>query len=130
MPRSGTPPWRKRREPILDHLLHASVAQVSGVYHPETGHYGELVYTGIETRERATEIKRALFRAGKHTGHSVSAKVEKNGDEYQVRFKAIDKNKAKEYVLQRYGTDRSKWPYSPRRGDINYDAPAREDDDK
>lgn len=128
MPRSAAPPWRRRREPVLDHLLHASVAQVNGVHHPETGHYGELVYTGIENRERAVEIKRALFRAGKHTGHSVSAKVEKTGEEYQVRFKAIDKTKAKEYVLTRYGPDRSKWPYSPRRGDPNYDAPSGEED--
>lgn len=120
MPRSAAPEWRRRKEPILDHLLHASVAQVNGVYHPVTGHYGELVYTGIDTKERAAEIKRALFRSGKHTGHSVSAKVEKAGEGYLVRFKAIDKNMARKYILDHYGDDRSKWPYSPFKRDSNY----------
>ena len=127
MPRSATPEWKRRKEPILDHLLHASVAHVNGVYHPETGHYGELIYQGIDTRERAAEIKRALFRAGKHTGHSVSAKIEKSGDGYLIRFKAIDKNMARKYMLDHYGADRTRWPYSPFRRDPNYDSPAREE---
>jgi hypothetical protein len=120
MPRSAAPEWRRRKEPILDHLLHASVAHVNGVYHPETGHYGELVYAGCPTRDRAKEIKQALFRAGKHTGHSVTAWIVANGDAFDVHFKAIDKTKAREYMLQHYGSDRSKWPYSPYKRDINY----------
>lgn len=120
MPRSAAPEWKRRKEPVLDHLLHASVAHVNGVYHPETGHYGELVYAGCPTRERAQEIRRALFRSGKHTGHSVTATIVKNGEVFDVHFKAIDKTMAKQYMLQRYGTDRTKWPYSPWRKDPNY----------
>lgn len=120
MPRAAAPEWRRRKEPVLDHLLIASVQQANGV-HNEEGHYGELVYTGIETKIRANEIKRALFRAGKYTGHSVSAKVEKNGNQWLVRFKAIDKTMAKKYMLTKYGEDRTKWPYSPWRKDPNYD---------
>lgn len=120
MPRSAAPEWRRRKEPILDHLLHASVAQVNGVMNPETGHYGELVYSGIESRERAAEIKRALYRAGKHTGHSVSARIVPDGDQFSVHFRAIDKTLAKKYMIDHYGTDRTKWPYSPFRRDPNY----------
>jgi len=99
------------------------MAQVNGVHHPETGHYAELVYAGCDTRERATEIKRALFRSGKHVGVSVSARVIKNGTVYDVHFKAIDKTMAKQYVLKHYGSDRSKWPYSPFKRDPNFNTP-------
>jgi hypothetical protein len=122
MPRSGAPQWKKLKEPILDHLLHASVNQAGGKHNKE-GHYAELVYAGCETKERALEIKRALFRAGKRTGHSVSAKVLRNGNVYDVHFKAIDKIHAKKYVMDHYGADRTKWPYSPFKRDPNYDAP-------
>lgn len=121
MPRAGAPEWRRRKEPVLDHLLIASVSQVNGVHNAE-GHYGELVYAGCESKTRADEIKRALYRAGKHTGHSVHAKVEKHGSEWQVRFKAIDKTMARKYMLSHYGDDRTKWPYSPWRHDPNFDA--------
>lgn len=96
------------------------MAQVNGIYHPETGHYGELVYAGCPTRERAQEIRRALFRSGKHVGCSVSAKIVKNGEVFDVHFKAIDKTMAKQYMLDHYGEDRTKWPYSPYRKDPNY----------
>ena len=120
MPRAGAPNWKRRKEPILDHLIHESVNQAKGM-HNEQGHYGELVYTGCETRARAAEIKRALYRAGKHTGHSVSAAVERSGSTWQVRFKAIDKIMARKYMLEHYGDDRTKWPYSPWRKDPNFD---------
>ena len=105
---------------MLDHLILASVDQASGRYN-EHGHYGELIYSGCDTRARAEEIKRALFRAGKHTGQSVSAKIEKTGDQWQVRFKAIDKTMARSYMLSHYGDDRTRWPYSPWRKDPNFD---------
>jgi hypothetical protein len=114
MPRGAAPPWRQRKEPILDSHLQASVTQANGV-HDELGHYAELVYAGCATRDRAKEIQQALHRAGNHLGFSVSARIEKNGDEWQVRYKAIDKAHAKKYILEKYGNDRSKWPYDPRR---------------
>jgi hypothetical protein len=115
MPRGPAPQWRTRKEPILDAHIRASVDQVKGV-HDELGHYGLLVYAGCETRERAKEIVQALHRSGRHLGFSVSAKVVKAEDgTHQVHFKAIDKTMAKKYMLEKYGTDVSRWPYNPRR---------------
>jgi hypothetical protein len=114
MPRGPAPQWRIRKEPILDAHIHASVDQVKGVCSPE-GHYALLVYSGCATRDRAKEISQALYRSGRHLGFSVSAKVVKAGDCWQVEFKAIDKTLAKKYMLGKYGNDVSKWPYNPRR---------------
>ena len=80
----------------------------------EQGHYGELVYTGCKTRERATEIRRALFRAAKRLNYSMHAEIENRGREFQVRYHAIDKAHARRWLVQTYGTDRSAWPYNPR----------------
>lgn len=129
MPRAASPQWKRRKEPILDHLLHASVAHANGV-HDERGRYGELVYAGCDTRERAKEIRQAIFRAGRYTGHSVSATVVRNGDHYDVHFRAINKTHAKQYMIERYGADRTKWPYSPFRKDPNFDAPGADDKEK
>lgn len=116
MPRGAAPPWRARKEPILDSHLYASVTQANGVHHPETGHYATLVYAGCETRERAKEIVRALHRSGMHLGFSVSAKIIKAGNgTFNVEYRAIDKAMARKHVVDKYGPDRSKWPYDPRR---------------
>lgn len=111
---------------MLDHLVLESINQAGGTCHPETGHYAKLVYKGCETKERAEEIKRALFRSAvymhKH-GHanvSMSAKIVRRGNEWDVEFLAINKEHAQAYVVRKYGEDRTKWPYSPRRGDRNY----------
>lgn len=116
MPRGPAPQWKRRLEPIMDDYLRASVDRANGIPHPDTGHYAELIYAGIESRERATEIKKALYRSGRYVKVSVSATVHPADDgTYLVRFKAIDKAQAKRYILEKYGTDRSKWPYDPRR---------------
>lgn len=115
MPRSSVPQWRQRKEPILDAHIQASVAQSNGQYHPETGHYATLIYAGIETKERADEIKRALHRCATYLGYSMSAKVQKVANGFQVEYRVIDKTMAKKHVLEKYGPDRSKWPYDPRR---------------
>jgi hypothetical protein len=50
---------------------------------------------------------------------SVSTKTIKADDgTFQIHFKAIDKVFAKKYVLEKYGSDVNKWPYSPRRKGI------------
>ena len=63
MPRAPAPQWHRRKEPVLDHYLQASVDQCGGQY-DENGHYALLVYSGCETRDRAKEISQALYRAG------------------------------------------------------------------
>lgn len=120
MPRSESRPWKKRKEPVLDHLVHQSVAQSSGKT-DEKGRYGEVHYVGCETRERAQEIRQAAFRAKRYTGYSVSATAKQDADgTWRVVIMAVDPAYAKKYVIEKYGTDRTKWPYSGRRGDPNY----------
>ena len=123
MPRSPVPEWRKRKDPVLDHYVLASVEQAGGPgkHHPQTGHYAELVIRDLADREQAMEYVRALNRAALHLCRyqvadvGMSARIEHTAEGYQIRFRAIDKTLARQHVLQRYGPDRSKWPYDPRR---------------
>jgi hypothetical protein len=115
LPRGGQPQWKRRLEPVLDAHLQASVTQASGT-HDSDGHYATIHYTGCETRERAKEIVQALHRSGRHLVLSVSAKVIPASDgTFTVEYCAIDKAHARAHVLAKYGSDRSKWPYDPRR---------------
>jgi len=114
MPKAPAPAWRRRKEPILDHYVHASIEAVNGVCDPDTGHYGTLVYTGSETLDRAKEIKQALFRSAyymhshKIADVSMSADIKKQpGGTYNVTFRAINKAHARMHVLAKYGEDRS-----------------------
>jgi hypothetical protein len=121
IPRGPAPSWQKRLEPVLDHLIQASIDQADGKHHPETGHYATLRYTGCETRERATEVKRALFRCAnwmhKHGIASIgmNAEIIKDGNTWTVEFRAVDKELARQHVIQKYGDDPNKWPYFARR---------------
>lgn len=123
MPRGPAPQWRRRKDPVLDDYVMASVTQAGGVgrHHPQTGHYRELVIDDLKNREEAGEWKRALFRAAHYLARngiaavSMSATIERAGSGYLIRFRAVDKVLARKHVLDRYGTDRSKWPYDPRR---------------
>lgn len=113
MPRGPERQWRAQKQPLTHEHVMASVQ--GGMVDTAKGHYKELVYTGIETKERAAEIKRSLFRCGKRLGYSIKADVEEAaGGGFQVRFKAIDKAKARAWMIKTYGADRSKWPYNPR----------------
>jgi hypothetical protein len=121
MPRSALPEWRKRREPIVDGYVIASVTQAGGQgQHNSDGHYAELVITGLDSREEAAEYVRALNRSAlwltRNAGAEVgmSAKIEKTATGYRVRFKAVDKVLARKHILEKYGPDPSQWPYNPR----------------
>jgi len=123
MPRSPVPEWRKRKEPVLDHYVLASIEQAGGhgKHDPATGHYATLLINGLADRAEAEEYVRALNRSALHLHRyqiadvGMSAKIERTAEGFVVRFKAIDKTLARQHVLQRYGPDRSKWPYDPRR---------------
>jgi len=99
-----------------------------GVYDPATGHYGTVVIKPIEDKDRALEIKRALYRSAnylhrnKKMNLSMHAEVVPLADgAFSVEFKAINKSHARAYVLQKYGTDRSKFPYNPMQKDKKTD---------
>lgn len=130
MPRGPAPAWRARKPPVVDDWILASVNQAGGLgaHHPDTGHYADLVITEFTTKEEAIEWRQALFRCAHYlnrTGRapvSMSAKVVKHGKKctkkgciFHVEFRAVDKTLARKHVLDRYGPDRSKWPYDPRR---------------
>ena len=123
MPRGPAPAWRARKPPVVDAHIMASVTQAGGLgkHHPQTGHYAVLVIKGLASKEEAAEWRRALFRCAHHlnrTGQapvSMSARISRDGTGYKITFAAVDKTLAKAHVLAKYGTDRSKWPYDPRR---------------
>jgi hypothetical protein len=123
MPRGPAPAWRARKPPVLDDHVLASVEQAGGIgkHHPETGHYATLWIRGFDSREDAQEWSRALYRCAHYlnrTGQaavSMSAKIHRKGAAYAIEFRAVDKTFAKNHVLQKYGPDRSKWPYDPHR---------------
>lgn len=123
MPRAAAPTWRQRKDPVLDHYVMASVQQAGGIgkHDATTGHYATLVIRDLADRAEADEYVRALNRAALHLHRykvaevGMSAKAERDGERWAVRFKAIDKTHARAHVLAKYGPDRSKWPYDPRR---------------
>lgn len=123
MPRGPAPGWRRRKEPVLDDHVMASVNQAGGLgqHHPQTGHYATLIIRGIDTRDEADEWSRALYRSAHYLARnkiadvSMSAKIRRDGTKWLIEFRATDKTHARAYMLQKYGADRSKWPYDPRR---------------
>lgn len=125
MPRAAAPPWRQRMEPITDDWILASVQRAGGMgrHHPETGKYAELVITGLDSREQAAEYRRSLHRCalwllrnrGYDIGMSSDPPARQPDGSWAVAFRATDKTFSRNYVLQRYGSDRSRWPYDPRR---------------
>jgi len=130
MPRGPAPAWRARKPPVVDGWILASVNQAGGLgkHHPQTGHYATLVIRGLADRDEAAEWHRALYRCAhwlNRTGQapvSMSAKIQKHARPckesdcaYHIEFRAVDKTLARKHVLEKYGPDRSKWPYDPRR---------------
>lgn len=114
----GPPPNWSRRDCRFDHLVLAAVAKGYGVV---------LKYTGIESWERADDVRRGVYRCAKHRGITAEAGpagravsgddmgIHKTGRTFEVRFRVHSKRSARKSHLERYGSDRSKWPYDPRR---------------
>lgn len=100
----------------------ASVQRATGGHHPETGHYAELVIACADVTE-AREHSQALYRAARYLckwriadiGVSVDRPKKAKDGRWMVRFRAVDKTLARNHVMTKYGADRTKWPYDPRR---------------
>jgi hypothetical protein len=123
MPRGPAPAWRTRKEPISDDYLLAAINQAGGPgrHDPETGHYATLVIRGFENREDAKEWDKSLFRCAlwqcrnRGADISVSTKIYRDGPGYSIKFSVYNKTHARKYLMDKHGTDRTKWPYDPRR---------------
>jgi hypothetical protein len=123
LPRGPAPSWTTRKEPVTDDYVLASVERAGGLgHHDEAGHYAELVIRGLSSKDEAAEWKNSLYRCAHYLSRkgiapvSVSmAKIERDGTGFLIRFRAGDKTYARQRVLDKYGPDRSKWPYDPRR---------------
>lgn len=110
MARAPIHAMRQRKTPILDHYVQASIERGMDA----EGHYGELVYAGIEDQLRAVEIRRALFRSSKHLGVSLKCDLEQAADgTHQVRFHAIDKAVARAHMAKTYRGREHEMPYNP-----------------
>lgn len=118
MPKGPPPAWN-RRDCRFDHLVQAAIAK---------GYGRELVYSGITTIDRAHEIRRGIYRCARHRGITADAGpsgrlvsepgemgIRKTGRTYELRYRLFTKNGGRRQLLRRYGPDRSKWPYDPRR---------------
>jgi hypothetical protein len=87
----------------------------------------ELVYSGIETYDRADAVRRGIYRCARHRRVSADAGpsrlitepgqmgIRKTGKTYELRFRLWDKRSARRRHLETYGPDRASWPYDPRR---------------
>jgi hypothetical protein len=115
----GNPPAWNRRDCRFDHLVAAAIAKGNGTV---------LKYTGIETYDRAEEIRRGIYRCARHRnitadagpgGRLVSGPdemgVRKRGRTYELWYRIHAKRSGRKAHLERYGADRSAWPYDPRR---------------
>jgi len=113
------PPAWNRRDCRFDHLVQAAIAK---------GYGKVLIYSGIEDITRADDIRRGVYRCARHRGLTADAGpgagrlatgddmgIRKTGRTYELRFRMWTKSQGKKRLLDKYGTDRSKWPYDPRR---------------
>jgi hypothetical protein len=118
VPKGPPPPWN-RRDCSFDHLVAAALAKGPGQV---------LVYSGIDDLERAHQIRRGIYRCGKHRGITVDAGpagrlvtepgdmgIRKTGETYELRYRVWSKARGRAQLLRTYGPDRSNWPYDPRR---------------
>jgi hypothetical protein len=111
-------PHTHRWDCRFDHFVTAALQQGFGT---------ELVLTGIESYERADDIRKGIYRCARHRKVSAEAGpsrtvtgdgemgIHKTGKTYTLRFKIQDKRAARKRHLERYGPDRAAWPYDPRR---------------
>ena len=115
----GPPPSWSRRDCSFDHLVTAAL---------DKGYGQVLIYSGIESEERAHAIRRGVYRCSKHRGVSADAgrSVTTSSDDemgvrrapdgtYTLRYRVFDKRVARKAHLERHGADRTAWPYNPRR---------------
>jgi len=119
MARGPAPAW-SAKDCSWDHLVAAAIRAGPGV---------PLVYQGIETADRAMEIKRGIYRCGRHrkisvqvswpyrgitTSKSENWPPDKIKGTYRLTIIVHPKTRGRKHVVTVHGTDRTQWPYDPR----------------
>jgi hypothetical protein len=120
MPRGPAPAWRARKQPVADAYILASIEQAGGKYHAETGFYKTLRLR-LDDNDDAREWHRAFRRSAVYLhrngiadiGIHVEIKRDRKGQ--YLEYVAINKAHTYRFIIQRYGPDRSKWPYDVHR---------------
>ena len=119
MPKGSPPAWTQR-DCRFDYVVEAVTAAGGGPF----------TYQGIETPERAKDIKQGVYRCGHHRGVSPSVMWLHSGREtrksadwppdrqpdgtYQLIITIYAKGKARKHQVTVHGPDRTKWDYNPR----------------
>jgi hypothetical protein len=120
VPKGPPAPWTSR-DCRFDHVVAAAIDQGFGK---------PLTYTGIETPERAHDIKNGIYRCSRHRGISTWVEwlhsgrtttksadwpPDKSADgTYSLVINIGTKTQARKRHIAKYGTDRANWPYNPR----------------
>ena len=101
-----------------DHLVTAALKQGFGK---------PLVLRGIETWDRANEVRKGIYRCARHRRVSAEAGpsrvvtepgqmgIHKTGKTFELRFQLHSKRNGRAHLLDTHGPDRAAWPYDPRR---------------
>lgn len=90
--------------------------------------YGVVVPIGGIEAANVTKFRQGLFNAGRHEKVSVTCKAKKQPDGTYTLYTAVyTKTDGRAYVLRTHGSDRTKWPYNPRRPSPRDDAGKRTD---
>lgn len=90
---------------------------------------GQVNYDGIETPERAEEIRRGIYRCAQHRKLSVQVRWLHNGEltskttswppdkaktGYRLEIEVFRKAHGRRHVVETRGPDRTLWDYNPR----------------
>ena len=130
MPKGPPPGWTSR-DCRFDHVVAAVIGQ---------GLDKTVTYAGIETTDRAKDIKQGIYRCGRHRNVSVSVAWLHSGREttksdqwppdrepdgtYTLRITIYTKAKGRKHLITTKGTDRAGWDYDPRQAKTQADIDA------
>ena len=109
-----------RKEPICDEFLLASVTAANGKHDKTNGHYAWRKLK-CDTYEEAVAYKDGLYLSKKHFKRhpkkfpqvSVTTKITEADGKFYVEYCAIHPDYVAFYMINKYGEDRTKWPYQP-----------------
>lgn len=121
MPRGPAPGWRARKQPVADAHVLASVQQAGGQFDPKTGFYGRIIMRfgpGDDPKVWHQALRRSARYLHRNGVADVGIHIEplkRDAKGPYLAYVAVNKTHTYQYMLTKYGNDRSKWPYDPRR---------------